>query len=724
MARHKRHNNDLELLAVCVLAGEEWLMHRILAYAERRQYTKYTSTLLEPWRISIAALTGALTAAIAGGRDDLELSPDENPADDVIAAFAVHEARLHRQRGISLTMFLGLMKYYRQSYLDLLEARLPARAERTVCATYLRRFFDRLEIAFCAEWSGLAADRQLTELQDENRRMTNEKNLYLTALESHPDAIILVDEQGRVREMNPSAMNLIGRPNNPGYFYYAVAPLVPPDQDTPDTLRGQHLREIIPWLEQPLHTAQGSGVRTSLTYLLEAEGRTAHIQAILTPMLDVSRKYQGTLISLADISPFVAEYTALRREQQARQAQERLVLQAKLEWERTVDAMPDMVAIVDRDYKIVRANRKMSDKLSLSYEQMLGQHCYRLFNHRDAPHDYCPHRQTLEDGCGHSVEICNDDLGGDCEITTAPYRDPAGIVVGSVYIVREISERKKVEREKEKLQSQLLHAQKLEAVGQLAAGIAHEINTPIQFIGTNIDFLDEAVQGLSGFLQTVVQETEAAPAALADTMRQGLAALDWDYLAAEMPLAIAQSREGVRRVSSIVRAMKDFSHPGSKHKEPRNLNQIILTTVTVARNAWKYVAEVTTDLDPELPDIPLLGNEMGQVVLNLLVNAAQAIAEKLGPHPEGEKGSITISTRHDDTTVTLRLADSGFGIPELVCPRIFDPFFTTKEVGRGTGQGLAIAHDVVVDKHGGSIEFTTEPGQGTEFVVTLPRRGQ
>ncbi len=699
-------------------------MARILDYAEARGYTQYTSTLLEPWRISIAALTSALTDAISSGRNELELSPEENPADDVIATFAVHEARLHRQRGVSLTMFLGLMKYYRQSYLDLLEVSLAPAADRRRCDTYLRRFFDRLEIAFCAEWSGLAADRQVAELQDENRRMTNEKNLYLTALESHPDAIILVDEQGQVREMNPGALRLIDQPNTPGYFYYAVDPGPGPGQDAAIAQRGRPLGEIVPWLAGPLRTTQESGARISLSFCLDSDATGRYIQAILTPMLDVSRKYQGTLISLADISPFVAEYTALRREQQARQAQEQLVLQAKLEWVRTVDAMPDMVAIIDRDYKIVRANRKMADRLGLSYEEILGRHCYHLLNRREGPHDYCPHRQTLADGNTHTLELCEDTLGGHCEITTAPYCDPSGAVIGSVYIVRDINERKKGDKEKEKLQSQLLQAQKLEAVGQLAAGIAHEINTPIQFVGTNIDFMDDALQSLAACMDTIRQVTDEAPPALAARIRQGLEETDWDYLAGELPLAIAQSREGVRRVSSIVRAMKDFSHPGSKQKERRNLNEIITTTVTVARNEWKYVAEVVTELDPDLPEVLVLGNEMGQVVLNLLVNAAQAVGERIGANPEGVKGRITIRTSHDAESVTLHLADTGAGIPERARPRIFEPFYTTKEVGRGTGQGLAIAHDVIVDKHGGSIDFTTETGQGTEFVIRLPRDGQ
>lgn len=166
--------------------------------------------------------------------------------------------------------------------------------------------------------------------------------------------------------------------------------------------------------------------------------------------------------------------------------------------------------------------------------------------------------------------------------------------------------------------------------------------------------------------------------------------------------------------------MKEFSHPGSKEKEPRNLNQIINTTVTVARNEWKYVSEIELDLDPMLPDIPLLADEIGQVVLNMLVNASHAIGEKITDNPDGEKGTITIQTRALDHRIEVRISDTGNGIPVKIQDRIFDPFYTTKKVGKGSGQGLAISHDVIVEKHGGSIEFETESGKGTHFIIGLP----
>jgi phosphate/phosphite/phosphonate ABC transporter binding protein len=289
-----------------------------------------------------------------------------------------------------------------------------------------------------------------------------------------------------------------------------------------------------------------------------------------------------------------------------------------------------------------------------------------------------------------------------------------------VAIVRDITKRIEETRKKENLQARLLHAQKLESVGQLAAGIAHEINTPTQFIGTNINFLDEVFDDLAVFIEQMEQIAEKSPKEIKDKITEALDVMDWEYLAEEIPQAIRQSREGVKRVSSIVLAMKEFSHPGSREKEPRDLNKIIETTVTVARNEWKYVADIQFELDQDLPLVPLLSDEMGQVILNMIINAAHAIGEKLGEIPEDNKGTITITTRKKKHHVELRIRDTGTGIPEEAQPRIFDPFFTTKKVGKGTGQGLAISHDVITEKHGGSIHFTTEESRGTEFIIKLP----
>ncbi len=294
-----------------------------------------------------------------------------------------------------------------------------------------------------------------------------------------------------------------------------------------------------------------------------------------------------------------------------------------------------------------------------------------------------------------------------------------------VAIVHDISSRLAEEKEKEQLQARLLHTQKLESVGRLAAGIAHEINTPVQYVGTNIDFLDESFSDIFRLVKRFLTLLTKArkihiDESLLNAIDEELEEIDWEYLADEIPQAISQSKEGVRRVTSIVLAMKEFSHPGSKDKVPIDLNRLIETTITIARNEWKYVSEVKTDLAENLPQVPCLSDEMGQVLLNLLVNAAHAIADTLDKEDAESKGTITIATRLIDNMAEIKIRDNGAGIPQEIREHIFEPFFTTKEVGKGTGQGLAIARDVIVNKHGGTIEVSSTEGNGTTFIIHLP----
>lgn len=282
-----------------------------------------------------------------------------------------------------------------------------------------------------------------------------------------------------------------------------------------------------------------------------------------------------------------------------------------------------------------------------------------------------------------------------------------------------------IEMEKEKLQAELYHTHKLESVGQLAAGIAHEINTPAQFVGTNLEFMSQAVNDISNFVAKLQDIIHDAPQELGSEIQHAIEESSLSFLLEEMPQAISQSQDGIDRVSSIVLSMSDFSQPGCKEAINSSLNKIVNTTVTLVSNEWRYIADVKLDLDPELPDVPLLINEIGQVVLNLLVNAAHSISEKLGEESEETKGLITISTKRIGAYVELRIKDTGTGIPVEHRSRIFNPFFTTKDVGQGIGQGLSISHNIITRKHGGTISFSTVLGKGTEFIVQLPvKEGQ
>ncbi|HUQ09491.1 MAG TPA: ATP-binding protein, partial [Steroidobacteraceae bacterium] len=203
--------------------------------------------------------------------------------------------------------------------------------------------------------------------------------------------------------------------------------------------------------------------------------------------------------------------------------------------------------------------------------------------------------------------------------------------------------------------------------------------------------------------------------------RKALDDADFEYLKEEIPRALNQSLEGVDRVAKIVRAMKEFSHP-AREKTATDLNRAIQSTITVASNEWKYVAELDMDLDANLPSVHCSPAEFNQVVLNMIVNAAHAITDVVGDGGKG-KGKITVKTRADGDWAVIEISDTGSGMPAHVQQRIFEPFFTTKEVGKGTGQGLAIAHNVIVDKHAGSIKVTSSPGSGTTFHIRLPIGG-
>ena len=318
---------------------------------------------------------------------------------------------------------------------------------------------------------------------------------------------------------------------------------------------------------------------------------------------------------------------------------------------------------------------------------------------------------------------CDQAPGAPAELglTLIPLGDSANHGMQSMIIGADVTERKLLEE-------QLAQAQKMEAIGHLAAGIAHEISTPAQFVGDNTHFLREAftdLRQIRGCFQTLADAVRngsqvAEPLHAIDTAVNDL---DLDYLEEEVPLAIDHILDGVGRISKIVRSMKFFAHPGDIEKAPLDLNEAIESTIIISRNEWKYVAEVETDFDGSIPPVPGQRGEINQVILNLITNAAHAIAEKHGNSP-AVKGRINIATRYRAGWVEVRIQDTGAGIPAAIRHQVFDLFFTTKEEGIGSGQGLAIAHSVIVEKHGGVLTFESEPGAGTTFIIRLPVDGE
>ncbi len=295
-----------------------------------------------------------------------------------------------------------------------------------------------------------------------------------------------------------------------------------------------------------------------------------------------------------------------------------------------------------------------------------------------------------------------------------------GEVAGAVIAAQDLTEEQRV-------QARLVASQRLVTVGSLAAGLAHEINTPIQFVGDSLHFLRDAstdVFRLVEVLQALhraVHDDPGALAGLAAAAAVAMEAADLDYLHENMPKAFERSLDGLDRVTTIVRSMKEFSHPGQEQMKAVDLNRAIQSTLVVGRNEYKYIADVETDFG-DIPQVTCHINEINQVILNIVVNAAHAIADVV--KGADMKGKITVRTRREGDDVVISITDTGSGIPESARGRVFDPFFTTKEVGRGTGQGLAIAWSLVKENHDGELSFITALGEGTTFFIRLPIAGR
>jgi two-component system, NtrC family, sensor kinase len=434
----------------------------------------------------------------------------------------------------------------------------------------------------------------------------------------------------------------------------------------------------------------------------------------------VYKRRDGTLF-WTDVVATVIPYEGRRalysviRDISSRKLEEEEHVRLTAAMEQTVE----MIVVSDANGSIQYVNPAFLEITGYSRKEVLGQsHDIVHGLEQDNP-NHGEMREAISGGKvwkGKLVSRKRDGTRYQSETTISPVRDTMGRIIDYVTVSHDITK-------EARLEAQLVQAQKMEAIGELASGIAHEINTPTQYIGDNVRFLHESYEEIDRLLERFIslheevrtKEPENPKISEIDELVQ---AMDLEYLREELPSAIKQSMEGNRRVAEIVRAMKEFAHPGTEEMSPVDINQAIRNTIAVARNEWKYVAEVQTDLESTLPMVNCVPGLFNQVILNIFVNAAHAIGEVCGKS-NGDKGTITVSTRQDEEWVEVRISDSGTGIPPKIRTKIFDPFFTTKGVGKGTGQGLAMAHTVIVDKHKGSLTFETEEGKGTTFIIRL-----
>ncbi len=434
-------------------------------------------------------------------------------------------------------------------------------------------------------------------------------------------------------------------------------------------------------------------------------------------------------------------------------------LQAFTSAEQVLDNLPDGVTIQDREFTVIFQNQAMRK----SFGDQVGVKCYAAYEHRDETCEDCGVARAFASGKSVLVLRTAFDADGGTsywENSCFPIFDSEGRIVAGVEICRNVTDRVSLESEvkdrnielgqaNRKLKQQALelaemlqnleretarrkqaevelrHAQKLQAVGQLAAGIAHEINTPAQFINDSLQYLADSFRAelelMAKYQQMLVTLTYSPKQEnFLQTLKEAEEAADHDYNKENVPVAFELALDGIERISTIVKAMKEFAHPSYREKVSVDLNHALETTLLIAKCEYKNVAEIETDFE-QLPPVWCHLEDINQVFLSLIVNAAHAIAEVGGT--SGEKGRIRVATRLEGNNVRIEFSDTGCGIPEEIQDRVFEPFFTTKEIGSGSGQGLAIAHSIVVDKHNGALTFESTADKGTTFAVILPING-
>ena len=374
----------------------------------------------------------------------------------------------------------------------------------------------------------------------------------------------------------------------------------------------------------------------------------------------------------------------------------------------------DLIAVVDKAGHRIYNNPAYERLLGYTPEELKRTISFQQIHPDDRPLVTRAAERALKTGVGQIVEYRMQRKDGTyvtLESHGSFIRNSRGEIEANVISARDISDRRMA-----------LQNEKLSAIGQLAAGIAHEINTPVQYVSDNIAFLGDTWNHLDAAMNSCSTRLHASvgcDSRPSEPVTAGGSPEDWDWLRQEVPKAISQSLEGVRRISKIVSAMRRFSHTGGGEREQVDLNEALDATLTIAQNQIKHIADVQTDYQPNLPPLECYGDEMNQVFLNLIVNATHAIRE-VSKKRARERGKLTIRTRLIDKDVQIEIQDNGIGIPLPICARVFDPFFTTKQAGEGTGQGLAICHDIVVQKHHGKIWFDTELDRGTTFFVRIP----
>ncbi|MFQ5676092.1 MAG: PAS domain S-box protein [bacterium] len=534
----------------------------------------------------------------------------------------------------------------------------------------------------------------ITERKRAEEALAQERHLLNHFIENIPDAIYFKDQEGhflRVNKTQAARLHLNDPEEALGKTDF-------------DFFSDEDARLAY---EEELRVMQTGQISINERKKVYPNGKECWVQTTKVPMFDEEGKMMGVF--------------GLTRDTTARKNVEEALRRVHTETEQLLAAISSILIGVGADNRITRWNATAESAFGIKSSKILG----KPFQKSGIHWDWNMIMQSISESLDKMQPMRLDDIrylradgkDGFLGLTITPIVSDAHEKKGFLILAADITERKTLE-------CQLAQAQKLESIGQLAAGIAHEINTPTQYVGDNARFLQVAFGRLKNVLHINHELLKAAKEnaitkeliAEADSIVEDT---KMTYIVDEIPIAIQETLDGVDRVANIVRAMKEYAHPDADEMTLTDINKALENTITVACNEWKYVAEMVTEFDPSLPLVPCLPGKLNQVFLNLIVNAVHAISDVVGDGSAG-KGIIKVSTGYERDWVEIKISDSGTGIPEEFRPKIFDPFFTSKEVGKGTGQGLSISHNVIVEKHGGSITFETEIGKGTTFIIRLP----
>jgi len=530
-----------------------------------------------------------------------------------------------------------------------------------------------------------------------------EQRILSWAVDNNPNSIVITDPDGTIEYVNHkfctltgySAAEAIGQ--NPRILKSGE---MPPEQYA-------ELWRIVShggnW-QGEFHNKKKSGElyweSASIAPILDDQGRILRYLAVKED--STQRKiYEAELVN--NTEELLLKHSELN-------AMFSLVQIGKREWEDTMDSIPEMVLMCDPSGAITRCNRAVTTFTGLSYNQILGLDCMELFVRSGMEVISCDDtsgQMTYAGGARH-FELLFNELK---QIGSSEVRGSVVTIHETTEFLRVNEDLRKTSTELQQAQAQAFQQEKMASIGQLAAGVAHEINNPMGFISSNLTTMGKYMQKLSAFesalIEAVQNRGDQETVALLNDLR---AKMKIDFILNDLKTLLEESRDGAERVRCIVRDLKSFSHEDEAQCKPFSINECLDSTLNMARNEIKYVADVERDYDPALPLLNCYPQKLNQVFMNLLVNAAHAI--------EGH-GTIRVKTFNEGDDIVVCISDTGKGIAPENLTRIFEPFFSTKEVGKGTGLGLSISYDII-KKHGGVLAVESEVGSGTTFTVRLP----